>query len=110
MTLDPTKMKNWQIAEEAEKNIKPIFQLAGEMGLKEDELLPVGHTLGNTSMLQPSRRRLSARVKLPRPSASFRASPNAANAPLAPFARQAQAQPLISREAQPAGALPSAYR
>jgi hypothetical protein len=29
MKLDPAKMKNWEIAEAAEKNIKPIFQLAG---------------------------------------------------------------------------------
>ena len=46
MKLDPTKMKNWEIAELAEKNIKPIFQLAEEIGLQKDELLPAGHTLG----------------------------------------------------------------
>jgi formate--tetrahydrofolate ligase len=46
MKLDPTKMKNWEIAEEAEKNIKPIFQLAEEIGLKKDEILPAGYTLG----------------------------------------------------------------
>jgi formate--tetrahydrofolate ligase len=46
MKLDPTKMKNWEIAEAAEKNIKPIFQLAEEIGLQKDELLPAGHTLG----------------------------------------------------------------
>lgn len=49
MTLDPTKMKNWEIAEEAEKNIKPIVQLAEELGLQNDELLPVGHTLGKVN-------------------------------------------------------------
>jgi formyltetrahydrofolate synthetase len=43
---DPTKMKDWQIAEAAEENIKPIFQLADELGLQKDELLPVGHKLG----------------------------------------------------------------
>lgn len=46
MNLDPTKMKNWEIAESAEKNIKPIFQLADELGLKKDEILPFGHNLG----------------------------------------------------------------
>ena len=46
MKLDPTKMKNWEIAEAAENNIKPIFQLAEEIGLQKDELLPAGHTLG----------------------------------------------------------------
>ena len=35
MKLDPTKMKNWEIAEAAEKNIKPIFQLAEEIGLQQ---------------------------------------------------------------------------
>jgi formate--tetrahydrofolate ligase len=47
--LDPTKMKNWEIAEVAEKNIKPIFQLAEEMGLQKDELLPAGYTLGKVN-------------------------------------------------------------
>jgi formate--tetrahydrofolate ligase len=49
MKLDPTKMKNWEIAEAAEKNIKSIFQLADEIGLKQDELLPAGHTLGKVN-------------------------------------------------------------
>ena len=52
MKLDPTKMKNWEIAEEAEKNIKPIFQLAEELGLQKDELLPVGHTLGKVNFMK----------------------------------------------------------
>ena len=26
--LDPTKMKDWQIAEAAEENMKPLYQLA----------------------------------------------------------------------------------
>ncbi len=46
MKLDPREMTDWQIAETAEKNIKPGFQLADEMGLKKDELHPVGHMLG----------------------------------------------------------------
>lgn len=46
MKLDPREMTDWQIAEIAQKNIKPVFQLADEMGLKTDELHPVGHTLG----------------------------------------------------------------
>lgn len=52
MNLDPTKMKNWQIAEAAEKNIKPIFQLADELGLQKDELLPVGHNLGKVNFIK----------------------------------------------------------
>ncbi len=45
MKLDATKMKDWQIAEAAEKEMKPIKQLAEELGLKEDELLPMGNQL-----------------------------------------------------------------
>jgi formyltetrahydrofolate synthetase len=45
MKLDPTKMKDWQIAEAAEEEMKPVSQLAEEMGLKEDELIPMGRKL-----------------------------------------------------------------
>jgi formate--tetrahydrofolate ligase len=45
-SLDPTKLKDWQIAEEAEKYMKPVNQLAEEWGIKDEELLPYGHYLG----------------------------------------------------------------
>ena len=45
MKLDPTKMKDWQIAEAAEQSMKPVSLLAEELGLKEDELLPMGRQL-----------------------------------------------------------------
>jgi len=45
MKLDPTKMKDWQIAEAAEETMKPVRQLAEELGLEEDELLPMGRQL-----------------------------------------------------------------
>ncbi len=45
MKLDPTKMKDWQIAEAAEEQMKPVSRLAGEMGLQADELIPMGHKL-----------------------------------------------------------------
>jgi formyltetrahydrofolate synthetase len=45
MKLDATKMKDWQIAEAAEEGMKPISQLAAEMGLQEDELIPMGRKL-----------------------------------------------------------------
>jgi len=45
MKLDPTKMKDWQIAEAAEERMKPVTQLAAEMGLREDELIPMGRRL-----------------------------------------------------------------
>jgi formate--tetrahydrofolate ligase len=43
--LDPTKMKDWQIAEAAEQSMKPVGVLAKELGLKDDELLPMGRQL-----------------------------------------------------------------
>lgn len=44
--LDPTKLADWQIAEEAEKSIKPVSRLAAEWGVLDGELLPYGHHLG----------------------------------------------------------------
>jgi len=43
MALDPTKMADWQIAEEAEKTMKTVYQQRDELGLLEEELLPHGH-------------------------------------------------------------------
>ena len=45
-SLDPTKLEDWQIAEEAEKHMKTVVQLAAEWGIKNEELLPYGHYLG----------------------------------------------------------------
>ncbi|AKG54022.1 formate-tetrahydrofolate ligase [Dehalogenimonas sp. WBC-2] len=44
--LDPTQLQDWQIAEETEKTMKPVSQLAAEWGLLNEELLPYGHFLG----------------------------------------------------------------
>ena len=52
MKLDPTKMKDWQIAEAAEETMKPVRRLADEMGLKDDELLPYGHKLGKVDYMK----------------------------------------------------------
>ncbi len=43
MALDPTKHADWEIAEEAESRMKPIRQIAEEIGLTDEELLPHGH-------------------------------------------------------------------
>jgi formyltetrahydrofolate synthetase len=43
MPLDPTKHADWEIAEAAEKTMKTSQQLAEELGIKNDELLPHGH-------------------------------------------------------------------
>jgi len=45
-SLNATKLKDWQIAEEAEKHMKPVQQLADEWGITKEELLPYGHYLG----------------------------------------------------------------
>ncbi|MEW5947484.1 MAG: formate--tetrahydrofolate ligase [bacterium] len=44
--LDPTKLADWQVAEEAEKHMKTIFELADELGLEKNELIPMGHHIG----------------------------------------------------------------
>jgi formyltetrahydrofolate synthetase len=41
--LDPTKMKDWEIAEAAAADMKPVTRLAEELGLQKLELLPYGH-------------------------------------------------------------------
>jgi formyltetrahydrofolate synthetase len=43
MALDPTKYADWQIAEDAEKTMKTVYQLGEELGLEKEELLPYGH-------------------------------------------------------------------
>ena len=52
MKLDPTKMKDWQIAEAAEATMKPVRQLAEEIGLEDDELLPMGRLLGKVDYIK----------------------------------------------------------
>ncbi|HDZ62643.1 MAG TPA: formate--tetrahydrofolate ligase [Nitrospirae bacterium] len=43
MPLDPTKYADWEIAEEAEKNMSTIYEIGDRLGLTKDELLPQGH-------------------------------------------------------------------
>ncbi|VGO12880.1 Formate--tetrahydrofolate ligase [Pontiella desulfatans] len=45
MKLDPTQMADWQIAEAAEQNIKPIQEIAAKLGLQEGELIPMGRNV-----------------------------------------------------------------
>ncbi len=45
MKPDPTKLKDWQIAELAEATMKPVAQLAQEAGLLPDEIIPMGRQL-----------------------------------------------------------------
>jgi len=50
--LDPIKLKNWQIAEAAEETMKPVSKLAEEMGLQENELIPMGRSLAKVDYQQ----------------------------------------------------------
>lgn len=43
MKLDPTKMKDWQIAEAAEAGMRPIAQVAEGLGVRPEELIPYGN-------------------------------------------------------------------
>jgi formate--tetrahydrofolate ligase len=45
-TLDPLTMKDWEIAEAAEENLRPIEAIAAELGLGADEWSPYGRFLG----------------------------------------------------------------
>ncbi|MDY0096229.1 MAG: formate--tetrahydrofolate ligase, partial [Candidatus Vecturithrix sp.] len=49
--LDPTKMKDWEIAEAAEATMKTAYQLRDEMGLQEKELFPYGHYVGKVDYM-----------------------------------------------------------
>ncbi|MCE5341247.1 MAG: formate--tetrahydrofolate ligase [Planctomycetaceae bacterium] len=43
--LDPTKLKDWQIAEASEESAKPIVQVAHEIGIMDEEIIPMGRLL-----------------------------------------------------------------
>ena len=45
MKLDPTKMKDWQVAEAAEENMRTAAALVAELGLADDEWEPYGRHL-----------------------------------------------------------------
>ncbi|AKJ65657.1 formate--tetrahydrofolate ligase [Kiritimatiella glycovorans] len=45
MNLDPTKMKDWEIAQAAEERMIPIDRLAADIGLRPEELIPMGRQL-----------------------------------------------------------------
>jgi len=42
--LDPTQYKDWQIAEDAEKNLPPVDYFREKMGLLPEEIIPYGRT------------------------------------------------------------------
>jgi len=56
MALDPTKHADWEIAEEAESRMKTVYQLAEELGLQKEELLPHGHYVGKVDFAKVTQR------------------------------------------------------
>jgi len=46
VVLDPTKMKDWEIARAAESRMTPFMTLGRSLGLRDDELIPMGRCLG----------------------------------------------------------------
>ena len=52
MSLDPTKHADWEIAEEAESRMKTCYQLADELGLTKDELLPHGNYVAKVDYMK----------------------------------------------------------
>ncbi len=45
LKLDPTKLADWEIAAAVEPHLRPIADLAAEMGVLATEVIPYGHTL-----------------------------------------------------------------
>lgn len=45
LNIDPTKCKDWEIAEAAEATLRPAADLAAELGLQEEEWIPYGRVL-----------------------------------------------------------------
>ena len=52
MTLDPTKMQDWEIAEAAAEQMKTVYELADGLGLAKEELLPYGHYIGKLDYMK----------------------------------------------------------
>ncbi len=56
MALDPTKHADWEIAEDSEKRMKPIAEIARKMGLKDEEILLHGHHIAKIDFKQVLKR------------------------------------------------------
>ena len=56
MKLDPTKMKDWQIAEAAEETLRPAKDLAAELGLLDGEWQPYGQSLAKVDVTKVLKR------------------------------------------------------
>ncbi len=56
MNLDPTKMKDWQIAEAAEANLRPAAALVQELGIQDDEWDAYGKYLAKVDVTKVLKR------------------------------------------------------
>ena len=56
MKLDPTKMKDWQIAEAAEATLRTARELTAELGLEEGEWSPYGDVLAKVDVTKVLKR------------------------------------------------------
>ena len=56
MKLDPTQLKDWQIAEAAEKGLRPIADVAAELGILPSELAAYGRLYGKVDAASALRR------------------------------------------------------
>ena len=52
MVLDPTKMADWQIAEEAEKSMKTVYQLGDELGVTRPNVTKLVDGLERCGMVE----------------------------------------------------------
>ncbi len=56
MKLDPTKMKDWEIAAAAESSLRPAADLAAELGLEKGEWTPYGEVLAKIDVTKVLKR------------------------------------------------------
>ena len=54
--MDPTQMKDWEIAEEAARSMKTVPELGESLGLTCEEILPFGHHMGKVDFLKARER------------------------------------------------------
>ncbi len=54
--LDPTKLKDWQIAEAAEADMRPVADMTAELGLMDDEWTPYGRVLAKVDVARVLKR------------------------------------------------------
>ena len=50
--LDPTQMKDWQVALAAEEDMKPVTEIADSLGLESQELFAYGHHIGKLDYMR----------------------------------------------------------